>query len=57
MADISALEAHLLAIDLEDITASAKLPQHHGDPLDRLLIAQARRVGATLLSKDGKFHL
>ena len=41
--------------DRDDIVAAAKLPLHHTDPLDRVLIAQARRLGATLLSKDSKF--
>jgi PIN domain nuclease of toxin-antitoxin system len=46
----------MLPIQLDDIIASVKLPRHHGDPLDRLLIAQARRFNATLLSRDGKFN-
>jgi PIN domain nuclease of toxin-antitoxin system len=45
----------MVPIELADITASVKLPRHHDDPLDRLLIAQAIRLGATLLSRDGKF--
>jgi PIN domain nuclease of toxin-antitoxin system len=55
VSDIQALNATLLPISFEEILASVKLPRHHNDPLDRLLIAQARRFGATLLSKDGKF--
>lgn len=31
------------------------LPLHHADPFDRLLIAQAREEGLTLVSMDGKF--
>jgi PIN domain nuclease of toxin-antitoxin system len=53
--DIRGLGATLLAIDLDDIMNSVKLPRHHNDPLDRVLIAQAIRCEATLLSKDGKF--
>lgn len=53
--DVDELEATLLPIELEDILESIKLPRFHNDPLDRVLIAQARRVDATLLSKDGKF--
>ena len=35
--------------------AVADLPVHHRDPFDRLLIAQARREGLTLLSADERF--
>ena len=28
------------------------LPRHHGDPFGRMLIAQARREGLTLVSRD-----
>jgi PIN domain nuclease of toxin-antitoxin system len=52
---IMGLGSTILRIELDDIVASVKLPSHHGDPHDRLIIAQARRTGATLLSKDGKF--
>ncbi len=55
--DLQAFPVKLVPISLEDILASVKLPRHHNDPLDRLLIAQAQRLGATLLSKDGMFKL
>lgn len=32
-----------------------KLPKHHGDPFDRLLIAQAQVEGLTLVSCDTHF--
>jgi len=32
-----------------------KLPLHHKDPFDRLLIAQAQTEGAILVSKDAVF--
>jgi PIN domain nuclease of toxin-antitoxin system len=53
--DIASLNATMLPIQFGDIVSSVKLPRHHNDPFDRLLIAQALRLGATLLSKDGKF--
>jgi PIN domain nuclease of toxin-antitoxin system len=53
--DIRGFGATLLAIDLDDVMNSVKLPRHHNDPLDRVLIAQAIRLDATLLSKDSKF--
>jgi PIN domain nuclease of toxin-antitoxin system len=52
---ILGLGVTMVPIELADITASVTLPRRHDDPLDRLLIAQAIRLGATLLSKDGKF--
>ena len=33
----------------------AGLPDHHRDPFDRILIAQASVEGMTLVSADGKF--
>ena len=57
MGRILGLKADMVSIHLDDIAAAAKLPPHHFDPLDRVLIAQAVRLGATLLSKDGKFAL
>ncbi len=30
----------------------ADLPQHHGDPFDRLLVAQAQAEGVPVLSRD-----
>jgi PIN domain nuclease of toxin-antitoxin system len=33
----------------------AELPLHHRDPFDRLLIAQARREGLTILTADERF--
>ena len=42
----------LLPIQLPHIWALADLPRLHGDPFDRLLIAQARHEGCTLVSAD-----
>ena len=41
----------------EHILANAKLPFYHGDPFDRLMIAQAQVNDLTLVSKDDKFDL
>jgi len=32
--------------------AAAYLPRHHGDPFDRMLIAQAQLEGLTVVSRD-----
>lgn len=34
--------------------AVAELPPHHGDPFDRMLVAQARVEGLTLVTSDRK---
>ena len=38
--------------DADDMIASVALPDYHGDPFDRLLIAQARRRKAVLVSRN-----
>jgi PIN domain nuclease of toxin-antitoxin system len=35
--------------------AAARLPQHHRDPFDRLLVAQAQLEGLTLVTRDPVF--
>jgi PIN domain nuclease of toxin-antitoxin system len=42
----------LLPIALPHIAAVEMLPFHHRDPFDRLLVAQARHEGMTLVSHD-----
>ena len=39
---------------VEAITA-ARLPMHHRDPFDRMLIAQAQRLDAVIVSRDRAF--
>ena len=41
-----------LPVLLEHVLEVAELPSHHGDPFDRLLVAQARVEGALLVSRD-----
>lgn len=43
----------LLGIDLRHVLALAALALLHGDPFDRMLIAQARVEDLTLLTADG----
>lgn len=47
----------VLAIDLNHIWSLKNLPNHHRDPFDRLLIAQAQTEGMTLVSADGIFEM
>lgn len=41
-----------LAITIEHALALEKLPMHHRDPFDRILIAQATVDGLTLVNRD-----
>jgi PIN domain nuclease of toxin-antitoxin system len=45
----------LLAIELDHILRLDKLPLHHKDPFDRLLIAQAQIEDMTIVSNDAWF--
>jgi PIN domain nuclease of toxin-antitoxin system len=46
-----------LPVTLEHIRIAAALPFHHGDPFDRMLIAQANLEGLQLVSNDTKMRL
>ena len=41
-----------LPVRVEHAVAVERLPWHHNDPFDRMLVAQARIEGADLVSKD-----
>ena len=41
-----------LSIEVEHAVDAAELPFHHRDPFDRILVAQARRIGLTLVTSD-----
>lgn len=45
----------VIPISAAEATAAARLPTHHRDPFDRMLVAQAQRVGATIVSRDRAF--
>ena len=44
-----------LPITLAHAAAAGRLPAHHGDPFDRLLIAQALTDGVPVVSADSAF--
>ena len=46
----------VLGLSAEHGLAVASLPLHHRDPFDRLLIAQARQEGFTLVTADARIH-
>ena len=41
-----------LPITLKHTEEFLRIPRHHGDPFDRMLVAQARIEGATIVSHD-----
>lgn len=44
----------VLPVHLRHASAVAALPPHHGDPFDRMLVAQATQEGLTLVSGDAQ---
>ena len=49
------LGVSLLPITVDHADEQSRLPKHHGDPFDRLLIAQAHVEGLTIVSNDAVF--
>ena len=47
--------AETLAVTLAHVLEVGRLAPHHGDPFDRLLIAQARVEGLTVVTRDRVF--
>jgi PIN domain nuclease of toxin-antitoxin system len=45
----------ILVASLEHYRALVTLPQHHGDPFDRLVICQAHAEGLTIVTCDPRF--
>ena len=44
-----------LAITFAHAVAAGRLPPHHGDPFDRMLVAQAQLETLTIVSRDPVF--
>jgi PIN domain nuclease of toxin-antitoxin system len=49
------LQAQSLGLDLTAVARVARLPLHHGDPFDRLLIAQALAEGCAVATSNHRF--
>ncbi len=49
------LLARTLGLDLAAIAKVTQLPHHHGDPFDRLLVAQALVEDCAVLTTDARF--
>lgn len=54
-ASLANLRYRLLQIEPEHVAAVRKLPQHHRDPFDRVLVGQAMVEGLTLVTHDDIF--
>lgn len=52
---IAELGCTVLPITAPHALAAGTLPRHHADPFDRMLIAQARHEGLTLVTVDAAF--
>ncbi|HZM11279.1 MAG TPA: type II toxin-antitoxin system VapC family toxin [Candidatus Limnocylindrales bacterium] len=46
----------LLPLSLSHLSALESLPWHHRDPFDRMLVAQCREEGASLITVDKQLH-
>jgi PIN domain nuclease of toxin-antitoxin system len=46
-----------LPLTIEHAMHAAGLPDHHGDPFDRMLVAQAQLEGLTIVTRDPKIAL
>ena len=53
---LSSNRMQLLPILLHHVLAVGALPQHHRDPFDRVLIAQAQQEGLTIITADQAFR-
>jgi PIN domain nuclease of toxin-antitoxin system len=52
---LSANRMRLLPIEMDEIETISRMPLHHKDPFDRLLIAQSFVYGMPIISSDQKF--
>jgi PIN domain nuclease of toxin-antitoxin system len=55
-AQVRSSGVRVLGLSPDDGLAVASLPLHHRDPFDRLLVAQARHGGFTLVTADPRMH-
>ncbi len=52
LAALEAVHIDALPITAADAVEAARLPPHHKDPFDRMLVAQARRLDAVVVTRD-----
>lgn len=53
---LAARRVSIISISLTDALAAARLPLHHRDPFDRMIIAQALNRGLTVITRDRTFE-
>lgn len=51
---LDASSFHSLPITVSHALLAGQLPLHHADPFDRLLVAQSKIEGLTLVTRDSK---
>lgn len=52
---IGSYECESLAVEAEDFDDAVRLPDHHRDPFDRIIIAQAIRTNSEVVTYDSEF--
>jgi PIN domain nuclease of toxin-antitoxin system len=55
LAEVETAGLALMPITASHGLAAARLPMHHRDPFDRMLIAQAQLEGCSIVSRDSQF--
>lgn len=53
---LAARRVSVIVIALTDALAAARLPPHHRDPFDRMIIAHALNRGLTVVTRDRAFE-
>ena len=46
-----------LPVKISHALLAAQLPRHHGDPFDRMLVAQAAMESLTLITADARLKI
>lgn len=54
---LSAHRFEPLSISVAHASAAGALPEHHADPFDRMLVAQAEAEDLTIVTRDKRFQL
>jgi PIN domain nuclease of toxin-antitoxin system len=55
LGDLERVRFGVLPITAADAVTAARLPAHHRDPFDRMLVAQATRLAAAVVTRDAAF--
>jgi PIN domain nuclease of toxin-antitoxin system len=55
LSTIDESEISTISVTGTDAIAAARLPMHHRDPFDRIVVAQAQRLDAVVVTRDRAF--